>query len=43
MSQVHVPAKLTHLAVSVHFRYFVVPRCRTEQFGTSFVTACVQL
>ena len=43
LSRVHVPARLTRLAVSVHFRCLAVPRCSTVQFGRSFVPACVQL
>ena len=43
LPRAHVPARLTCLAVSVHSRYLVVPRCRTVQFGRSFVPACVQL
>ena len=41
LPQVHVPARLTHLAVSVHSRYLAVPRSRTVQFGRLFVSACV--
>ena len=43
LPRVYVPARLTPLAVSVHFKYLVVLRCRTVQFGRSFVLACVQL
>ena len=42
LPRVRVPARLTRLAVTVHSRYLDVPRCRTGQFGRSFVTACVQ-
>ena len=41
--RVHVPARLTNLAVPVRSRYLAVPRCRTMQFGRTFVLACVQL
>ena len=43
LPQVYVPARVTRLAVSVHSRYLAVPRCRTVQFGRSFVPACVHL
>ena len=43
LSQVHTPARLTQLAVSVHSKYLAVPRCRTVKFGRSFVPACEQL
>ena len=43
LPQVHVPARLTRLAVSVHSRYLDVPKCRTLQFSLSFVPAYVQL
>ena len=37
--QVHVPARLTRLAVSVYSRNLDIPRCRTVQFNRSFVPA----
>ena len=42
LPRVHVPARLTRLAVSVHSRYLDVLRCRTVQFGWSYVPACAQ-
>ena len=41
LPRVHVPARLTCQDVSVHSKCLVVPRCRTVQFGESFVVACV--
>ena len=43
LTRVHVSSWLTRLAVSVHSRYLVAPRCHIVQFGRSFVPACVQL
>ena len=37
---VRVLARLTRLAVSIHYRYLDFPRCRTVQFGWSFASAC---
>ena len=39
---VHVPAWLTRLAVSVHSRYLNVPKRRTVHSGRSLVPMCVQ-
>ena len=43
LPEVHVPGRLIRLAVSVHSRYLAIPRCRTVQFGRSFVPAGVLL
>ena len=43
LPRIHVPARLTRLAVLVHSRYLDVPRCCTVKFDRSFVPACVQL
>ena len=43
LPRVHVPTRLTRLAVSVHSRYLDVPRYRTVQFVRSFVPAYVRL
>ena len=38
--RVYVPARPTHIALSVPTRNLNVPRCHTVQFGMSFVNAC---
>ena len=43
LPRVHVPARLTCLAVSVHSRYLPIPRCFTVLISRLFVPACVQL
>ena len=43
LPRVHVPARLTRLAVSGHSRYLVVLRCRIVQFSGLFAPACVYL
>ena len=40
LPRVHVPARLTRLAVLVHSRYLDVSRCHTVQLGRSIVLVC---
>ena len=42
LPQVRVPARVTHLAVSVHSRHLDAPRCRTVQYCRLFAPVCAQ-